>query len=610
LISPCIMTTDTTGDPPHSQWRNCQCPLNGKQDGICGCPYFWERKASDDPAGPETSIALKHTLTPLKHPSTAPSGPLLEICFFWYHGTCRRRDQCKLAHESHITWPITPPPGFVHYDPCNLPLCPLRQDIVAFKEDQIRHNPLEQLGGQLDGAASSSLGRSSRVKGISGDDESTTMNIQDCNTADGQTHTSLIDPSSRALIGPYSDSSGFGSDDGSEAATVKVSADPQQHNSTEHTTLTLPRATANMEYLDLSTITPPPPSPDCDESPLLSLSHPGTLGKRKRTTSPKEQEGPSNQRQKTHPEDFQTTTYPIFTHGTDMSRTSPTIPKGPRALGGPTLICFYWYHKGHCHPKRRRNGFPTKCTYAHTLDMPVAEVSLPLSIGGHPDCLLPLCPLRSTGGVQDTPKECTKGLKKNIVQDEPATPPRPNSTMNGSSSSPRDSIADVRYLVKGPKHLQLPKLTGAKRTRFKAQQRAVGNWQTKNGVMNTKTDSQIHEEKQMRKQNKREKRMKRLRKDSHIPGLDYDDAVPTIESVVEEISVLPERSKISNRSLTAAHFLANRTEQHNKNQAMDQVTPRKIINKSRVLVDYELPMGEERLDWDTDRIRRLFGEIE
>jgi hypothetical protein len=30
----------------------------------------------------------------------------------------------------------------------------------------------------------------------------------------------------------------------------------------------------------------------------------------------------------------------------------------------------------------------------------------------------------------------------------------------------------------------------------------------------------------------------------------------------------------------------------------------------RVLVDYELPAGEERLEWDTDLVRRTFGEID
>ena len=29
----------------------------------------------------------------------------------------------------------------------------------------------------------------------------------------------------------------------------------------------------------------------------------------------------------------------------------------------------------------------------------------------------------------------------------------------------------------------------------------------------------------------------------------------------------------------------------------------------RTLVDYDLPTGAERLDWDTDEVRRMVGEI-
>lgn len=36
--------------------------------------------------------------------------------------------------------------------------------------------------------------------------------------------------------------------------------------------------------------------------------------------------------------------------------------------------------------------------------------------------------------------------------------------------------------------------------------------------------------------------------------------------------------------------------------------PQKV--RPRVLVGYELPEGEERLEWDTDLVRRIFGEIE
>ena len=35
----------------------------------------------------------------------------------------------------------------------------------------------------------------------------------------------------------------------------------------------------------------------------------------------------------------------------------------------------------------------------------------------------------------------------------------------------------------------------------------------------------------------------------------------------------------------------------------------KPIRPVRVLVDYSLPAGSERLDWDTDEVRRMVGEI-
>jgi hypothetical protein len=495
------------------------------------------------------------------------------------------------------------PSGYVHYEPCDLPLCSLRQDLVAFKEDQKQRKPRKQLGGQLDGAALSLISRSSPVEGRSSDDESTTINVQKNNEADGEPQMLLVDPSSRVLNGLYSDSSEFGSDASGEEAAMEVNAVSLQHSSTEpqganSTTSTPPPTVTNMDYFDLSNITPSPPSPDREETPLLSLNHPGTLCKRKKTTSPKQQESPSNKRQKGHLKGTHTSCDPLLVHGNSLSLSSPSIPEKPRALGGVALICFYWYHKGHCHPKRRRNGMPTKCTYAHTLDMPVTEVSLPPMIGDHPDCSLPLCPLRSAGGTQDAPKpkEDTNRPKETLVKNHPATPPRHSNAMNGYSSSSRDSIADVRYLVKGRKHLQLPKLTGANRTRFKAQRRAVENWQADNGVKHLKTDRQVHEEKQMRKQHKREKRMKRLRTDNSV--LNYSDAGPKTENVVPDAIAVPAQTTVVLR------------ERRQQVPAENNGAMKRFMTEPRVLVDYGLPMGDDRLDWDTDRVRSLFGEIE
>jgi hypothetical protein len=36
----------------------------------------------------------------------------------------------------------------------------------------------------------------------------------------------------------------------------------------------------------------------------------------------------------------------------------------------------------------------------------------------------------------------------------------------------------------------------------------------------------------------------------------------------------------------------------------------KVNTPVRILVEYLLPTGAERLDWDTDEVRRMAGEIE
>ncbi|KAF2792790.1 hypothetical protein K505DRAFT_362603 [Melanomma pulvis-pyrius CBS 109.77] len=56
-----------------------------------------------------------------------PPGPPKETCFFWYHGECPLGDKCDRMHEAHITWPIPPPLDYVHSDPCHLPLCPMKE---------------------------------------------------------------------------------------------------------------------------------------------------------------------------------------------------------------------------------------------------------------------------------------------------------------------------------------------------------------------------------------------------------------------------------------------------------------------------------------------------
>jgi hypothetical protein len=406
-------------DVPKMTWRKCECPLDDTQDGVCGCPQFWERKVSRLQVQSNTDSNTKENPTEHTSSCTTPPGSPREICFFWYHGTCRRGDQCKLAHESYITWPMTAPPGFAHFTLCTLSLCPLRQNLVAFTQTEMRkqEKPSPQLGGQIDGTALSCLSRSTPIEVMSSDCESIDI-IEDVHnegyTSEQDTMSSLIDPSSRALNGSYSDSSDSGNDNDGEEAALEVTAGPQEfvpESRNINDRATSSPSHSNMDYFDVSEFAPPPPSSDTDETPLLSLSHPGTLRKRERSTSLEEQNN-SKKRAKREltpdldpfvsilkrdrlvnfrdqrpldqsnyhgsaqsadplPSKLQSITpQSLFIHDfpSSLPNSHSFTPTGPRALSGNKLICFYWYHKGHCTPKRRHGRFIT-CNYEHNLNI-------------------------------------------------------------------------------------------------------------------------------------------------------------------------------------------------------------------------------------------------
>lgn len=117
------------------------CPQKRCESGVCGCPEFWKFTAQP---GQISSIV---DINNLRTPSPKPSAPPKETCFFWYHGICRRDEHCQYAHQAHITWPIPAPPGFVHFQSCELPFCPLREDMLALKKAR-QTMPRTQFGGQ------------------------------------------------------------------------------------------------------------------------------------------------------------------------------------------------------------------------------------------------------------------------------------------------------------------------------------------------------------------------------------------------------------------------------------------------------------------------------
>jgi hypothetical protein len=124
-----------------------------------------------------------------------------------------------------------------------------------------------RLGGQLDGAALSYLSRSTTIEVISSDEEAVdtdSVTNKDVSNEIKQEPTSLIDPSSRALTGSYSDFSDPESDFEGEETAVKGTAEPKS-NLEPHDAKIIASPTTfsnTMDYFDVSNLAPLPPSSD------------------------------------------------------------------------------------------------------------------------------------------------------------------------------------------------------------------------------------------------------------------------------------------------------------------------------------------------------------
>ncbi|CAO2651262.1 Nn.00g095590.m01.CDS01 [Neocucurbitaria sp. VM-36] len=610
-------------------------PHNNSKGGVSECPAFRKPRK-------------------LRREDTTSEHTPKETCFFWYHGNCRRGEHCGFAHETHITWPITIPLAFVHYEACTLPLCPLREDLVALKNACETRKKTNYLGGQVAGALSS---RATTMELVSSSDGSNIgTNTSSKTTANDKVveHMAIeygaalpgggIAPSKSGSNLPKLKSRGNHSNKAVAAMENLGSASAGSHAYKLPTVLPLSPTSITMDYLDVSKAASPPPSSEYGDDVILSLSHTGTLGKRgcqlQQPSSPSEQTSNSKytkreatpdlseyvsilerKRSMTH-WDLKSPVYnlaitpepePMANHANSSHdlRVIPTLvssslfaanphsesfkflprsldpPKDPRASSDVIPICFHWYHKGHCRPKRH-NGRAIRCSYTHSLDVSHLQVSLPPNITDHGSCQLDLCPLRLQGqgasqwDEHGPAKEKMESYNRVLNLDhepvmvEPHTPVKyePAFPEEDYNSSPRNAISLARYEagVKGPKFnkfskksnsKQLPKLTGVARERFKEQQRRIEHWQRDNGI--TLNDPETSREnlwatKKHRRQAKRQKRQERLSATTSVMQAEHD---------------------------------------------LEQVA-----RKPLVLVDYELPEGEARLDWDTDPVRRLFAEIE
>ncbi|KAI8934847.1 hypothetical protein NX059_008526 [Plenodomus lindquistii] len=545
------------------------CPHDKDQDGVCGCPEFWKHakakgSASKSTSRPPTTTPTRTTkdTNNMRSPSPTPSGGPKETCFFWYHGQCRRGDQCQFQHKTHITWPIVPPPGYVHYKPCVLPFCPLNSNQVSLNEQNAQRRKDLGLGGQVDGAF---MSRTTTVEADS----------------DQEKDTWQQDLEATVSTASISDLSDIADEFHDAREAVAVNATIEQEGVDQRiSALSSPTPTSEIESLDMSGIVSPPPASEIGTERIVSLSHSGTIAKRRRASPSQSgltghlpyKPGPGiTIGWESKPTDF----------AVQLSRQPQTAfdpPKAPRALldgtatpqGAPD-ICFYYYHYGNCVPKSHR-GRTLVCKFSHTEPGPGSKVKRPHNIGNHNvNCSLPLCPIRmahedwmqknpwepsgsegptlkiephegtgpgisfhqgfSNAGwsnlrTQDdmTSNHLTTGRDAEVINKEQRTPLKCEPDFSGSpySSSPRDAITAARYMsTKGPtfnKHsrdrraLQLPKITGLARERFKEQKSRIEKWQAENGITRDDKEARFlnkQQRKLMKNQRKRQKRIKR-----------------------------------------------------------------------------------------------------
>ena len=542
-----------------------QCPHFDTHDGVCGCPEFWQpaKRPQDDRSSslPEVSNACYGQGAPngqfsssvnsiplpdrtKTQPSTpAPPGPPKETCFFWYHSACRRGDECDRPHEAHPTWPIPPPPGFRHFKPCTLPLCPLRTDLETTTKSQEYQQRRRTMGGQLDGAAFS---RATTAGESTSDNDSD--NNTDTDMSEAGEDKSVI--SSEEILGagvasqvPAGKASEGGTD---QAGEVKVQ---QRQGKSEFD---------ESDYVGLSQSLSPPSTPLVQEETLLSISHSGTLRKRRQLPTVHTSES-NNKREKLdegnspnfdnvipilqrprnmpqwdskppglgldgqYPEPG--ASYFAAMHGKPQrpecsfaAKESPipfvpqpfNPPQGPRSMSALPPICFFYYHKGYCNPKRGR-----RCDYLHDTSTSQQTVSLPYGIDNHDStCSLPLCPVRLRS--LDQAKQKLEPFAPSAAFDvghEPVTPPRPKGP---PFFKVPDSFLSVRSRPpKGMLGQPLPRLTGLTRDRFEEQRCLIEQVQANDDTCPAASASVVESvyQQQVEKQAKRKKRgdKKRMR---------------------------------------------------------------------------------------------------
>ncbi|KAF1963042.1 hypothetical protein CC80DRAFT_103532 [Byssothecium circinans] len=379
---------------------------------------------------------------------------------------------------------------------------------------------------------------------------------------------------------------------------------------------------------------------DADDEPqTLSISHANTLpGNKRKAVNDQDCSSHNSKRPSLYSLKNASLTEPVYELPRGLSpsfRTSPSprhpaspleSPLTPRSIDGVPLICFYWFHKGYCQPKRGRNGIPGRCSFLHTLKVKPQRVSLPPSVIDHnTDCPYALCPVRleARGRIDPSLHVAGAGPNPEPESEMPRAPKMPaamqaihgrrnrrgkrgHDSKSRAHKYPQQMSTDERckqfYDQQGKRALHRP----GKKDEAHRSGAGQGSRTSRSGKGKQLMERKFVQETEDKVKQEQEEVEDGEEASWFLTGFPDFAPSPKIKKEVKEQGQ-QELGENVQQELDIQQEIQQEVQQEVE---MENVPAKKFVPKPGVLVDYDLPEGENRAEWDTDFLRRAFGEIE
>ena len=326
----------------------------------------------------------------------------------------------------------------------------------------------------------------------------------------------------------------------------------------------------------------------------------------------------------------------------------------PRPASNEHIVCFDSNHHGICGLKHGL-GRGTPCAYSHFIPSSHAVVGEPANSTKHDqECSLPLCPVHLQ--AKSRLLENHEGLQNEtgpMMKFEPKDARLRNylSDDENSHSMEEDTRSYDQAMQHEPDQMLVQQRTSAELVKDHTRDRLEVE-QAEN-ELRRKRKKYLTELKRLEENLKRKKKM-RLYHDVMPRAQDERICPPACSAVATVSGVGPDESNltaiaparglchtdIANENSTAIsqpeanlhregtnpistvpdlptapdlqrkETSQNRADISTTGKAVEQESDEPAENVYKAFVDYQLPVGEDRMDWDTDSVRRSFGEIE